>query len=311
MIVIHRTELSHHGIKGQKWGVTNGPPYPLDTGTHKRVLDNVKDKIRETKNSIDKKTSSFDKKKALKIGAVAVGIGIAAIGGYALYKSGALKTLVKTGKDAIGNVDLDIDAPKPESLKVPSIEGLKVSSAIKKNLGKTFDELKSDSMIKSINQGNKLTNSGNCTNTTAVYILNSLFGGNFQAKALDQGRNGIGADIYKDLFKNINEIKTNNNPDNVYDGYKLGKKIFDQIPNGSTGILLTAIPGKGRHAVNYEKSIDGALSLVEGKYGIVFQGNNLSQNIIDSYGYVQRILDFSDAGIADGATLSTIKKFAR
>ena len=26
-------ELCHHGIKGQKWGVRNGPPYPLDRST--------------------------------------------------------------------------------------------------------------------------------------------------------------------------------------------------------------------------------------------------------------------------------------
>lgn len=25
-------ELMHHGIDGQKWGVKNGPPYPLDSG---------------------------------------------------------------------------------------------------------------------------------------------------------------------------------------------------------------------------------------------------------------------------------------
>lgn len=25
-------ELYHHGIKGMKWGVKNGPPYPLVTG---------------------------------------------------------------------------------------------------------------------------------------------------------------------------------------------------------------------------------------------------------------------------------------
>ena len=26
--------LSHHGIEGQKWGVRNGPPYPLGSGDH-------------------------------------------------------------------------------------------------------------------------------------------------------------------------------------------------------------------------------------------------------------------------------------
>lgn len=26
--------LSHHGIEGQKWGVKNGPPYPLDASDH-------------------------------------------------------------------------------------------------------------------------------------------------------------------------------------------------------------------------------------------------------------------------------------
>ena len=26
--------LAHHGIKGQKWGKRNGPPYPLDAQDH-------------------------------------------------------------------------------------------------------------------------------------------------------------------------------------------------------------------------------------------------------------------------------------
>lgn len=27
---MNRYYISHHGIDGQKWGVRNGPPYPLD-----------------------------------------------------------------------------------------------------------------------------------------------------------------------------------------------------------------------------------------------------------------------------------------
>lgn len=30
-------ELYHHGVKGQKWGVRNGPPYPLDRSDGKEV----------------------------------------------------------------------------------------------------------------------------------------------------------------------------------------------------------------------------------------------------------------------------------
>lgn len=30
--------LAHHGILKQKWGVRNGPPYPLDRATHNRVV---------------------------------------------------------------------------------------------------------------------------------------------------------------------------------------------------------------------------------------------------------------------------------
>lgn len=29
--------LSHHGIEGQKWGVRNGPPYPLGSGQHSKA----------------------------------------------------------------------------------------------------------------------------------------------------------------------------------------------------------------------------------------------------------------------------------
>ena len=43
-----KDELSHHGIDGQKWGVRNGPPYPLDksdySNSEKRALKKTQNK---------------------------------------------------------------------------------------------------------------------------------------------------------------------------------------------------------------------------------------------------------------------------
>lgn len=58
-------ELYHHGIKGQKWGVTNGPPYPLndEVSTGKR-LKKEKEK-KEPKNRPLKKSEATKKAKEL------------------------------------------------------------------------------------------------------------------------------------------------------------------------------------------------------------------------------------------------------
>lgn len=37
-IYTHENHLAHHGIKGQRWGVMNGPPYPLGKAVHNRVV---------------------------------------------------------------------------------------------------------------------------------------------------------------------------------------------------------------------------------------------------------------------------------
>lgn len=35
-VKIYYNEIKHHGIKNQKWGVRNGPPYPLKGGHYTR-----------------------------------------------------------------------------------------------------------------------------------------------------------------------------------------------------------------------------------------------------------------------------------
>lgn len=48
-------ELYHHGRKGQHWGVTNGPPYPLD-------MSNKAYKYQSKLNKQDRKASKYVKK---------------------------------------------------------------------------------------------------------------------------------------------------------------------------------------------------------------------------------------------------------
>lgn len=50
----YRNYLSHHGIKGQKWGVMHGPPYPL--GSHTSAMIKKGKKVAaKAKNTYDKK----------------------------------------------------------------------------------------------------------------------------------------------------------------------------------------------------------------------------------------------------------------
>jgi len=48
-IIGDKDYLMHHGIKGQKWGVENGPPYPLDK---KEVINDVNSAIKQTSKEV-------------------------------------------------------------------------------------------------------------------------------------------------------------------------------------------------------------------------------------------------------------------
>lgn len=102
-VYYYTSHLAHHGIKGQKWGVENGPPYPLGSGDHnaserkagwrsslKKSSDkNNKKASRGDEENSDKKKKfqlTDKQKKYIKIGVgVTAGI-LAAYGGYELYK---------------------------------------------------------------------------------------------------------------------------------------------------------------------------------------------------------------------------------
>lgn len=54
----HSDYIEHHGISGQKWGVQNGPPYPLSYEKHEKVLKKAKkanEKLEKVKEKAKKK----------------------------------------------------------------------------------------------------------------------------------------------------------------------------------------------------------------------------------------------------------------
>lgn len=66
--LVYKNFLAHHGIDGQKWGVRNGPPYPLSKSTHNKVVTKSKDSSvhkQKTSKDISSNYWSPDYKKAV------------------------------------------------------------------------------------------------------------------------------------------------------------------------------------------------------------------------------------------------------
>lgn len=127
--VTYSKELRHHGIKGQKWGERNGPPYPLGAGDHsasekkagwRKSLDKSGNKGYNKGGGTHGSSITDEQKKALAAGAAAVA-GTLAV--YGAYKAGLLnadtiaagRRLTSAALDTIGNDT----APEPLALPGP------------------------------------------------------------------------------------------------------------------------------------------------------------------------------------------------
>lgn len=99
--------LAHHGIKGQKWGDRNGPPYPLNPEDHsaaeKKAISKSSRKNYTEGEDSKRKGLTDGQKKAITIGAAAVATGLAVYGGYKLYQSGAIQRLALKGETSFSN----------------------------------------------------------------------------------------------------------------------------------------------------------------------------------------------------------------
>lgn len=158
--IIRSNELYHHGILGQKWGVRNGPPYPLDE-SDKSSSERLSERFHLT----DKQ------KKILKIGAAVAVTGLAIYGATKLAPAITNKAYKTSLKNSPINLDKGIDFGAGDNGKTKGLSISQIDDAIKKvnpyfntEIGARF----------------------NCGNSVLATELN-LRGGNFEARLNEHG----------------------------------------------------------------------------------------------------------------------------
>lgn len=299
-------DVWHHGIKGQSWGVRNGPPYPLGSGDHSAAerkagwrssLKSSRKQENSSKQSTntnedskhERKQLTDQQKKWIKIGAAAAVTALAVGGTVYLAKSGKLDATIALGKSAVSNI--------AGSAKAINVNAGKTRAAINR------------AMTYSINSKYRFTPEGsyNCTHCSLSYILNSLFGKSVTAKPAINGNivdevsgmvlKGRDPSIYKTMFNNIidHDFRINGLNDKAT-GVELWD-AFKQVSKKSTGILN--VPG---HVLNYEKDWLGRITLVDTQSNDLYNLTKSTSKMFLLNGWqAVRIMDFSNATIKDGA----------
>lgn len=109
--IVLKESLQHHGIKGQEWGVRNGPPYPLDSKSHNRVVK------QDSKMDKDKFQLTDNQKKWIKRSAIAVTIVGASVLATKISSPTYIKLVEKGKKSGILELNLQFFAKTPRKPK--------------------------------------------------------------------------------------------------------------------------------------------------------------------------------------------------
>ena len=223
------TWLKHHGIKGQKWGVQNGPPYPLDAEDYS-ASEKRAEKDRQTKRT----GLSDGKKKALKIGAIAAVSALAIVGGVALAKSGKLDNLIEAGHNIVGGY---------KKTEPPSED-------LFKHFGKEKAPRKIDELLSEVGSDN--TNLSDCGPGSIALLENFNNGLKIKAKDIKiQERISI-SDVLKLYPTTKNGIAVNVDDIGNESTNSISRFFEKHMKNGDNGLLLLKGKGAGdNHWITY------------------------------------------------------------
>ena len=285
------SELYHHGIKGQKWGVRNGPPYPLGAGDHSAA-----EKKAGWRKSLDKpagrlysKTKhrnsglSEGQKRALKTGAV---LAVAALATYGAYKAGYFDEAEGLGKEAVNKLLKEFGtkpfgdfrsvtpppAPKPSAPKPkPVIRDPKTGFKMTKET--LSDSLKNANPLHGTVEG-----SNNCTYSAVAGFLRTQ-GYDVTAKSTGGKMQNLGG-VLEDCFEGVkvfegSATKFAKSPD---DAAQMLKKRFGNNASGAVGIQF--LGGRGGHTFSWDIKDGNVRNSAKIKLQILdFQNNNSDDSV--------------------------------
>lgn len=270
--------LAHHGIKGQKWGKQNGPPYPLKESQKSKREKNAVDKIDSSKVAF---------KKVAKYAAIGAAVGLVAYGGYKISKIDSNRNLVDRGKSIVAEFG------GHKIINIPSV-------------GRTFSQIDTE-MVSNVNREHSRTPGGqiNCFNTSAAYILNSVLGIKCTAQPLFpvdpvSGLHKLNGKViegrFPDAFKGIfNGLK-----ETICDDTELFSDSIRKIGSNSTGILMIS-NGTSSHFLNYECDSMNRLSFIDCQSGKITDASLLDMKRFDSVYRIKRIIDCSTVSLKEDA----------
>lgn len=284
-------ELFHHGIKGQKWGHMNGPPYPLGASDHsasekkagwRRSLK--KSSQADSNQNRQRKGLSDKQKRALKIGAAAVGVALIA---------GGTAYAVKTGK---------IQLPKRIPSDIPFVDGIKKPESANKRLS-------------AINPYYKMADDGHRMNCGNCVIANEMRHRMYDVCAIknpsgmipgkiEELFTGFKSESFLSLDDKIDLFKFQKLPQaekGTYIRDTISSNILKQYPEGARGALEFFHTGGG-HYMSWEVK-NGSVIFEDPQSG---PGQSIVNLAFQNYHYVKngtgsQCIRFDDLSIREEA----------